>query len=384
MTQIIILGATGSVGETTFRVVQSEPGRVSVDGLVANTQGERLWAMGRALRARWIGLADAAAGAALRRQHPSGAPRIAAGMDDILAEIQASPATKVIGAMSGFSGLLPTLTALENGKDILLANKETMVAAGDLVQKVAHESGQKIIPVDSEHSAIFQCLAPGQPVRRILLTCSGGPFRGRSREDLRSVTVEDALHHPNWSMGAKITVDSATLMNKGLELIEAHHLFSVPYEQVEVLIHPQSIVHSLVEFVDGATMAQLGWPDMAVPVQVALSWPERWPMDSLPLDLTRQPLTFDPPDTGTFEALTIARQAGLAGGLMPTVLNAANEVAVSLFLARSIAFLSIIDIIKEVLNDFVDNAEVSGLAQILEADQWARTQAADVAMRYRQ
>ncbi len=384
MTQIIILGATGSVGETTFRVVQAEPERVSVDGLVANTQGERLWAMGRALQARWIGLADYAAGAALRRQHPSGAPRIAAGMDDILAEIAASPATKVIGAMSGFSGLLPTLTALENGKDILLANKETMVAAGDLVQKVAHESGQKIIPVDSEHSAIFQCLAPGQPVRRILLTCSGGPFRGRSREDLRSVTVEDALHHPNWSMGAKITVDSATLMNKGLELIEAHHLFSVPYEQVEVLIHPQSIVHSLVEFVDGATMAQLGWPDMAVPVQVALSWPERWAMDSLPLDLTRQPLTFDPPDTGTFEALTIARQAGLAGGLMPTVLNAANEVAVSLFMARSIAFLSIIDIIKEVLNDFADNEEVSGLAQILEADQWARTQAADVAMRYRQ
>ncbi len=384
MTQIIILGATGSVGETTFRVVQAEPERVSVDGLVANTQGERLWAMGRALQARWIGLADGAAGAALRRRHPSGAPRIAAGMDDILAEIAASPATKVIGAMSGFSGLLPTLTALENGKDILLANKETMVAGGDLVQKVAHESGREIIPVDSEHSAIFQCLAPGQPVRRILLTCSGGPFRGRSREDLRSVTVEDALHHPNWSMGAKITVDSATLMNKGLELIEAHHLFSVPYEQVEVLIHPQSIVHSLVEFVDGATMAQLGWPDMAVPVQVALSWPERWAMDSLPLDLTRQPLTFEAPDTGTFEALTIARQAGLAGGLMPTVLNAANEVAVSLFLARSIQFLPIIDIIKEVLNDFADNEEVSGLAQILEADQWARTQAADVAMRYRQ
>lgn len=384
MTQIIILGATGSVGETTFKVVQAEPERVSVDGLVANTQGERLWAMGQALQARWIGLADGAAGAALRRQHPSGAPRIAAGMDEILAEIAASPATKVIGAMSGFSGLLPTLTALENGKDILLANKETMVAAGDLVQKVAHESGQKIIPVDSEHSAIFQCLAPGQPVRRILLTCSGGPFRGRSREDLRSVTVEDALHHPNWSMGAKITVDSATLMNKGLELIEAHHLFSAPYEQVEVLIHPQSIVHSLVEFVDGATMAQLGWPDMAVPVQVALSWPERWAMDSLPLDLTRQPLTFEPPDTDTFEALTIARQAGLAGGLMPTVLNAANEVAVSLFLARSIAFLSMTDIIKEVLNDFADNEEVSGLAQILEADQWARTQAADVAMRYRQ
>ncbi|POB10940.1 1-deoxy-D-xylulose-5-phosphate reductoisomerase [Sulfobacillus sp. hq2] len=384
MTQIIILGATGSVGETAYRVIQAQPDRIAVDGLVAHRQAEKLWEMGQRLHANWIGLTDREQAAELRHQHQGqSGPRIISGMDDILEAIAISPATKVIGAMSGFSGLMPTLTALENGKDILLANKETLVAAGDLVQRVALQRGRKILPVDSEHSAIFQCLALNQPFKRILLTCSGGPFRGRTKEELKTVTVEDALRHPNWSMGAKITIDSATLMNKGLEIIEAHHLFGVPYEQVEVLIHPQSIVHSLVEFVDGATMAQLGWPDMAVPVQVALSWPDRWPLAGPALDLTQQPLTFDKPDTDTFEALDLARQAGIAGGLMPTVLNAANEVAVGLFLSRSIRFLSIVEIIKDVLGAFTDNTSVVALEQILEADRWARRQAEDMAMRYR-
>ncbi|MCY0907216.1 MAG: 1-deoxy-D-xylulose-5-phosphate reductoisomerase [Sulfobacillus thermotolerans] len=384
MTQIIILGATGSVGETAYRVIQAQPDRIAVDGLVAHRQAEKLWEMGQRLHANWIGLTDREQAAELRHQHQGQpGPRIISGMDDILEAIAISPATKVIGAMSGFSGLMPTLTALENGKDILLANKETLVAAGDLVQRVALQRGRKILPVDSEHSAIFQCLALNQPFKRILLTCSGGPFRGRTKEELKTVTVEDALRHPNWSMGAKITIDSATLMNKGLEIIEAHHLFGVPYEQVEVLIHPQSIVHSLVEFVDGATMAQLGWPDMAVPVQVALSWPERWPLAGPALDLTQKPLTFDKPDTDTFEALDLARQAGIAGGLMPTVLNAANEVAVGLFLSRSIRFLSIVEIIKDVLGAFTDNTSVVALEQILEADRWARRQAEDMAMRYR-
>lgn len=311
-------------------------------------------------------------------------PRIIVGFDAILEEIASSPAEKVIGAMTGFAGLLPTLTAIRYGKDILLANKETMVAAGDLVRQAAKTSGSHIIPVDSEHSAIFQCLALDQPLRRIVLTCSGGPFRGRTRKDLVNVRVEDALKHPNWAMGAKITVDSATLMNKGLEIIEAHHLFDVTYDQIDVVIHPQSVVHSLVEFVDGATMAQLGWPDMAVPVQVALSWPERWPLPQEPLDLTRQPLTFEPPDTETFESLRIAREAGRIGGLVPTVLNAANEVAVSLFLSREIGFLSIIDIIKDVLQDFRDNRPVVTLEDILDADQWARQDAVRVARRYQQ
>ncbi len=384
MTHIIILGATGSVGETTYQVIQNEEDRVRVDGLVARVHGERLWEMAVQLNARWIGLTDPQAASRLKSEHSESRPRIVAGMEAILEEIALSPATKVIGAMSGFSGLLPTLTALETGKDILLANKETMVAAGDLVRRVAKSHGRHIIPVDSEHSAIFQCLAMNQPLRRILLTCSGGPFRGRSHAELETATLEEALHHPNWSMGAKITIDSATLMNKGLEIIEAHHLFDVEYDKVDVVVHPQSIVHSMVEFVDGATMAQLGWPDMAVPVQVALSWPERWALPSEPLDLTLRPLTFEKPDEDAFEALGIARQAGLAGGLMPTVLNAANEVAVSYFLSQSVPFLGIIDIIKEVLNNFTDNASVSELEQILDADRWARVEAAEAGKRYRQ
>ncbi|WP_053959039.1 1-deoxy-D-xylulose-5-phosphate reductoisomerase [Sulfobacillus thermosulfidooxidans] len=384
MTQIIVLGATGSVGETAFRVLQHDADRIRVDGLVAHTNFERLWEMGTTLHANWVGLTDTKAALKLRSQKTSGGPRIIAGFDAILEEIASSPADKVIGAMTGFAGLLPTLTAIRHGKDILLANKETMVAAGDLVRQAAKTSGSHIIPVDSEHSAIFQCLALDQPLRRIVLTCSGGPFRGRTRKDLVNVRVEDALKHPNWAMGAKITVDSATLMNKGLEIIEAHHLFDVTYDQIDVVIHPQSVVHSLVEFVDGATMAQLGWPDMAVPVQVALSWPERWPLPQQPLDLIRQPLTFEPPDTETFESLRIAREAGRMGGLVPTVLNAANEVAVSLFLSREIGFLSIIDIIKEVLQDFRDNRPVVTLEDILDADQWARQDAARVARRYQQ
>ncbi|PSR27662.1 1-deoxy-D-xylulose 5-phosphate reductoisomerase [Sulfobacillus thermosulfidooxidans DSM 9293] len=384
MTQIIVLGATGSVGETAFRVLQHDADRIRVDGLVAHSNFERLWEMGTTLHANWVGLTDTEAAMKLRAQHGSRGPRIIAGFDAILEEIASSPAEKVIGAMTGFAGLLPTLTAIRYGKDILLANKETMVAAGDLVRQAAKTSGSHIIPVDSEHSAIFQCLALDQPLRRIVLTCSGGPFRGRTRKDLVNVRVEDALKHPNWAMGAKITVDSATLMNKGLEIIEAHHLFDVTYDQIDVVIHPQSVVHSLVEFVDGATMAQLGWPDMAVPVQVALSWPERWPLPQEPLDLTRQPLTFEPPDTETFESLRIAREAGRIGGLVPTVLNAANEVAVSLFLSREIGFLSIIDIIKDVLQDFRDNRPVVTLEDILDADQWARQDAVRVARRYQQ
>ncbi|OLZ12263.1 1-deoxy-D-xylulose-5-phosphate reductoisomerase [Sulfobacillus thermosulfidooxidans] len=384
MTQIIVLGATGSVGETAFRVLQHDADRIRVDGLVAHSNFERLWEMGTTLHANWVGLTDTEAAMKLRAQHGSQGPRIIVGFDAILEEIASSPAEKVIGAMTGFAGLLPTLTAIRYGKDILLANKETMVAAGDLVRQAAKTSGSHIIPVDSEHSAIFQCLALDQPLRRIVLTCSGGPFRGRTRKDLVNVRVEDALKHPNWAMGAKITVDSATLMNKGLEIIEAHHLFDVTYDQIDVVIHPQSVVHSLVEFVDGATMAQLGWPDMAVPVQVALSWPERWPLPQEPLDLTRQPLTFEPPDTETFESLRIAREAGRIGGLVPTVLNAANEVAVSLFLSREIGFLSIIDIIKDVLQDFRDNRPVVTLEDILDADQWARQDAVRVARRYQQ
>lgn len=374
LTQIIVLGATGSVGETAFKVLRHDTERIAVDGLVAHHNFDRLWEMGTTLHARWIGLTDPEAGKHLESTE-SGTPRVVVGMDAILDEIAQSPAQKVLGAMTGFAGLLPTLTALSHGKDILLANKETLVAAGDLVRKMASDSGSRIIPVDSEHSAIFQCMAMNQPISRILLTCSGGPFRGRQRQDLAFVTVEDALKHPNWNMGAKITIDTATLVNKGLEVIEAHYLFDVPYDQIEVIIHPQSIVHSLVEFVDGATMAQLGWPDMAIPVQVALSWPERWPFPQQPLDLTKQFLTFEPPDTKTFEGLGIAREAGVKGGLYPAVLNAANEEAVSLFLSRHIGFLSITHIIQDVLDEFKDNRIPTTPEEIMDTDHWARNRA---------
>ncbi len=381
MTQIIVLGATGSVGETAFRVLQHDKDRISVDGLVAHHNFDRLWEMGITLHARWIGLTDPQAWKN-QKGGESGTPRVVVGLDAILEEIAKSPAEKVLGAMTGFAGLRPTLTALRHGKDILLANKETLVAAGDLVRKMATDSGSRIIPVDSEHSAIFQCLALNQPPRRIFLTCSGGPFRGRRKEDLAFVSVEEALNHPNWRMGAKITIDTATLVNKGLEIIEAHYLFGVPYEQIEVVIHPQSIVHSLVEFVDGATMAQLGWPDMAVPVQVALSWPERWSLPQKPLDLTTQTLSFEPPDIETFEGLEIAREAGVKGGLYPAVLNAANETAVSLFLSHHIGFLSITRIIKDVLEEFQDNRVPTTPEEIMDTDQWARNHALEVAHHY--
>ncbi|MCL4493880.1 MAG: 1-deoxy-D-xylulose-5-phosphate reductoisomerase [Firmicutes bacterium] len=382
MTQIIVLGATGSVGETAFRVLRHDQDRVAVDGLVAHRHFERLWEMGTTLHARWIGLTDSTAWKNHEGAPRGQGPRVVIGMDAILEEIAASPAQKVLGAMTGFAGLRPTLTALEHGKDILLANKETLVAAGDLVRQMAADSGSRIIPVDSEHSAIFQCLALNQPVRRILLTCSGGPFRGRKRQDLAFVSVEDALKHPNWNMGAKITIDTATLMNKGLEIIEAHYLFDASYDQIDVVIHPQSIVHSLVEFVDGATMAQLGWPDMAVPVQVALSWPERWPLPQRPLDLTQRALTFEAPDIETFEGLQIAREAGMKGGLYPTVLNAANEEAVSLFLSHHIGFLSITRIIKDVLDRFEHNRVPTTPEEIMDADQWARNHALEAAHHY--
>lgn len=367
------MGATGSVGETSFQVLQEHRDKVSVEGLVSRTQGDRLWDMGRHLGAKWIGLTDEQSGERLRLAVGRGTtPQIVSGLDNVIEMIKASPANKVIGAMSGFSGLLPTLAAIDSKKDILLANKETMVAAGELVNQRARSAGVRLIPVDSEHSAIFQCLALPQPYRRIILTCSGGPFRGWSRQELEHVTVEMALKHPTWTMGNKITIDTATLMNKGLEVIEAHGLFGTAYSQIDVVIHPQSVVHSLVEFADGATMAQLGRPDMRVPVQVALSWPDRWPLaiESLPLAGSR--LEFFEPDVATFPALQLARDAGVLGGLAPTVLNAANEVAVQGFLSGQLPFLRIVPIVAETLSRFA-NGPQSNLEVILETDRWART-----------
>lgn len=372
---VIVLGATGSVGRTAAAVIEEHPGRFVVEGLVAHRRGADLWEMAQRLHPRWIGLTDQAAGQKLRQQVNGGAPRIVVGEADVLAALKGSPRSLVIAAMSGFSGLVPALTVLEQGMPLLLANKETLVAAGDLVRSAALRSGAPIIPVDSEHSAVFQCLALPQPVRRVILTCSGGPFRGWPRDKLADVTVEQALRHPNWVMGPKITVDSATLMNKGLELIEAHHLFNLPYGQIDVVVHPESVIHSLVEFVDGATLAQMGWPDMRVPVQVALSWPDRWPLSVPALELGGRTLTFEAPDVDTFPALTLARRAGEAGGILPTVLNAANEAAVAAFLQHRLPFLGITEVVEDVLAAVGDNPAVDTLDAVLAADRFGRRQA---------
>lgn len=374
--RLVILGATGSIGQSALKVWEENRERVAIEGLAAQRSGEPLWEMGLKTGAQWIALTDTEAGQRLARSHRGQpGPDIVVGRSGLLAQLADARATHVLGAMSGFAGLEPTLAALDRGWTVLLANKETLVAAGDLVQRHARQSGALLIPVDSEHSAIFQCLSPGQRFRRIILTCSGGPFRGRTRRELSQVSVAEALHHPNWSMGRKITIDSATLMNKGLEVIEAHYLFNAAYDAIDVVIHPQSVIHSLVEFEDGATLAQCGVPDMRVPISVALSWPERWPLDVPTVSWPGMSLTFEEPDSQTFPLLDLARRAGKAGGRVPAVLNAANEVAVQSFLDGQIRFLEIANIVEETLGQFRDQGPVLELADVMDADQWARDMA---------
>lgn len=377
--KLIILGATGSVGRTTAEVVEALGGRVGVEGLVAHRNGPALYELGRRLGARWVALTEEDAGRRLRAGASGAGPAVRVGMEEVLEAIAGAEDCRVIGAMVGFAGLRPTLAAVERGMDVLLANKETLVAAGELVMETARRSGSHILPVDSEHSALFQCLGERRaPFRRLILTCSGGPFRGRTRRELSAVTAEDALRHPTWNMGAKITIDSATLMNKGLEIIEAHFLFDAPYHRIDVVIHPESLVHSLVEFEDGATMAQLGYPDMRVPVAVALAWPERWPLPVPGLDLADRSLRFERLDEETFPGPGLARRAGEAGGLWPCVLNAANEVAVAAFLAGQLAYLDIVPVIEETMGRFRDGDQAQSLEAILATDAWARAAAGEV------
>ncbi len=377
--RLVILGATGSIGQSALEVWQEHQDRIAIEGLVAHRSGERLWQMGQTMHAPWIALTDPEAATQLQKvHHGETGPRILGGQDALMATLESVPMTHVLAAMSGFSGLVPTLAVLRRGVTVLLANKETLVAAGDLVLATAEKSGARIVPVDSEHSAIFQCLSLNQPYRRIILTCSGGPFRGFTREDLREVNVEAALKHPNWSMGPKITIDSATLMNKGLEVIEAHYLFGADYDAIDVVIHPQSVVHSMVEFVDGATLAQCGWPDMRVPIAVALWWPDRLKLSIPAFSWDTLALTFEPVDHGTFALLDVAKAAGRQGGLYPAVLNAANEVAVAAFLDRRIKFLEIQSIIEEILMRFRGVNRIDDVEEILEVDRWARREATQI------
>ncbi len=372
---ISLLGSTGSIGRQTVEVARALG--IPLAALAAGSSVDLLEEQARLLRPRLAVLYDEAAARELKTRLADTPVRVAAGMTGLLEAAALPEAETVVAAMSGAVGLRPALAALKAGKRLAFANKETLVCAGELVMEEARRRRAELLPVDSEHSAIFQCLHGNGPAERILLTASGGPFRGKKATDLAGVTRADALRHPNWSMGAKITVDSATLMNKGLELIEAMHLFAMPPEKITVLIHPQSVVHSAVEFADGSVIAQLGAPDMRLPIQLALTWPERVPGPAKRLDLFSSPaLTFEEPDVETFRALALARElAGHRGTADCCVMNAANEVAVAAFLRDGIGFLDITRVVEETVGR-LSGLPAGTLEDVLAADEAARRIAA--------
>lgn len=353
MKRLTVLGVTGSVGRRTLELVEHFPDEFRVEGMAARGSNPDLVVdLCRRHRPRALALSDPSAIDAVARALPFPRPELLAGPAGLVTLAEQVDADVVLSAIVGGAGLLPTMAAIKSGKSIALANKETLVMAGSLMTAAARERGVPLLPVDSEHSAVFQCLEGHNrsEVRRVLLTASGGPFRAMKAEGLAKVTVEEALNHPTWRMGAKITVDSATLMNKGLEVIEARWLFDLPPEQVQVVVHPQSIVHSMVEYVDGSVIAQLGVADMGIPILYALTYPQRLRCPAERLDLTRVgPLTFEEPDAERFPCLALARQALLAGGAAPVVLNAANEIAVAAFLEGRIRFTQIPELIAEAL-----------------------------------
>ncbi len=375
MKRLAILGSTGSIGQSTLAVVAEHPEEFQVAGLAAGQNVQVLADQIRQFRPPVVSVQDEAGAAALRDLlGPGAAPEILTGAPGVLKVATGADADMVVSAMVGAVGLSPTLAAVEAGIPVALANKETLVAAGDLVMAVARARGVPLIPVDSEHSAIFQALQGQRPedVRRLWLTASGGPFRSWEADRLQEVTAAQALKHPNWSMGPKITIDSATMMNKALEVIEASVLFGLPVEQIGVYIHPQSIVHSLVEFVDGSVIAQLGVPDMRLPIAYALAYPRRLSLSSPPLDLCQiGRLTFEPPDTTRFPGLALGYAAARAGGTMPAVLNAANEMAVAAFLQGRIKFPDIPRVVEAAMNAH-QRQPLASLDQVLGVDRWAR------------
>lgn len=370
MKTISVLGSTGSIGTQTMDIVRANPGELKVASVAAGSNIELLEKQIREFKPALAAVFDEDKAAQLRTAVKDTNVRIVSGMDGMLEAASLEEVDTVVTSMVGMIGIRPTIAAIKAGKDIALANKETLVCAGHIITELAKENGISILPVDSEHSAIFQSMngENKKRVSKILLTASGGPFRGRSRDELRNMTVEDALKHPNWSMGRKITVDSATLVNKGLEVMEAKWLFDVPLERIQVVIHPQSIIHSMVEYEDGAIMAELGMPDMKLPIQYALFYPDRRYLDTGRVDFfALKQMTFEEPDTETFRGLKLAIRAAEAGGTMPTVFNAANERAVALFLDRKIGFLDIYDIIEGCMEAHrtVDKPDVE---RILEAE----------------
>lgn len=370
--KISILGSTGSIGIQTLDVARNLG--LEVLGIAANSNIALLEQQAREFKPLIVAVKDKEKAFELEQRLMDTKITVLGGEDGIIASATIGEIDTVVTSIVGIAGLVPTMEAIKKGKDIALANKETLVTAGAIVMSEARRQNVRILPVDSEHCAIFQCLAGNniKDVSKLILTASGGPFRGKRTEELENVTLAQALKHPNWSMGSKITIDSATLVNKGLEVIEARWLFDVPQDRIEVLVHPQSIVHSMVEFVDGSVMAQLGSPDMRIPIQYALSYPERAVNSFSKLDLlTASKLTFEKPDLTAFPSLGLAYEALKAGGTMPAVLNAANEVAVSLFLKEKIRFMDIPKIIEKTMSKHVVNINPS-LGDIIEVDGWAR------------
>lgn len=371
MKSLVILGSTGSIGTQALEVCRRDG--YKVNGLAAGGNIELLEKQAREFGVKAVAVFNESKAQELKIKLADTDIKVLSGIDGVC-EVARLEADVALNSIVGIAGLRPTLAAIESGKDIALANKETLVTGGDIVNRKAREKGVKILPVDSEHSAIFQSIqgSPQKSVRKILLTASGGPFYGKTREELENVTVKEALNHPNWSMGAKITIDSATLMNKGLEVIEAVHLFGLPADKIEVLVHRQSIVHSGVEFSDGAVIAQLGTPDMRLPIQYALTYPERSDYAFEHLDLFKVgTLTFEKPDTDTFRCLSLCVKAITEGGLLPTVVNGANEQAVGLFLEGKIKFLQIAELVEKALVS-ANNKKDFTLEDILNADKLAR------------
>jgi len=397
--RVVILGATGSIGESALKVARDIPDRMQIVGLAANSNAEKLAAAANETRAESVCLVDESKIDLLTRKLDY-KPRIFGGEKGLREIARLTNADMVLVAIVGTGGLRPTLAAIETGKDLAVASKEILVMAGEIVMRTAHNNRINVLPVDSEHNAIFQCLegrastlkarpysAEKTPlratssesvvsdVRRIILTASGGPFRETPRKNFDSITPEQALKHPTWNMGPKITIDSATLFNKGLEMIEAHWLFGVEMDRVEVVIHPQSIVHSMVEFADGSTLAQLSYSNMCFPIQYAVTWPDRVPNTLPPLDFSKlSKLEFFTPRYDDFPALNLARRAGETGGTLPAVMNAANEIAVAGFLEGKVRFPHVWRMVEEVMNRHTCVAQPD-LDAILRADQWARNEA---------
>ena len=375
MTTVAVIGSTGSIGTQTLDVVAADPERFEVVALAAGSSVEELAAQAHRVRPRVVGLADDTRAAELRDLLPAGIELVAgpAALEDLAAE-----ADVTVNGVVGFAGLPVTMATLAAGRRLALANKESLIAAGPVVRQVRGTPGAELVPVDSEHCAVHQCLRAGEGTRRlarVVLTASGGPFRGRTLEDLASVTIQDALAHPTWSMGPKITVDSSTLMNKGLEVIEAHELFDVAYDDIEVVVHPQSIVHSMAEFTDGATIAQLSLPDMRLPIGYALAYPDRTSTPFGRMDWSSPTrLEFEPPDRATFACLDLAYEAGRAGGTAPAWLSAANEVAVDAFLEGRIGWTAIARVLVASLETW-DGTPADSLDAVLDADARSRSAA---------